>query len=447
MLLKETKVLAIFSIFLVTILFHISTGIEQAEEVPNPKVDYVAKLNELGKAGRAESLNAAPYYEKAFKLYVGWPEQISSSDVKAWPKDLPKEKQILLQDWVSANSDAVEQLKLGAQKPYYWTEYQGSFMAGVAMPELKQARILTYAVCLRAKLNATKGNFKEAFSDLLVCYRFGEHFTGPKTLVEQLVGIGLRAYTVQAAFQILDKGKPNADLLKDFQRQLETLSAGQSHIIDFTFDKFFIYDNIQRMFTDDGKGGGHMFELSATQKDNWPEDLKILLSDLTEEQISDWEKMDRRETTELADKVFEYLSGAVHKTPAQLHKGKEPRKVVEEMTKTNPMLNLLTASFARVLQMSYRGKIETEALITTLGLLRYKADKGRFPATLPWLAATGYIKELPVDPYSDKPLVYKRTEDNFTLYSFGADFDDDVGVRSKWGEGEQGGDGVFWPIQ
>jgi len=51
------------------------------------------------------------------------------------------------------------------------------------------------------------------------------------------------------------------------------------------------------------------------------------------------------------------------------------------------------------------------------------------------------------DPFSDKPLVYKRTIQGFTLYSFGEDYDDDGGLHSKWGRGEEGGDQVFWPLE
>jgi len=54
---------------------------------------------------------------------------------------------------------------------------------------------------------------------------------------------------------------------------------------------------------------------------------------------------------------------------------------------------------------------------------------------------------LPIDPFSNKPFVYKQTRDNFTLYSFGADFDDDGGLHSKWGIGDEGGDQVFWPLE
>jgi hypothetical protein len=44
-------------------------------------------------------------------------------------------------------------------------------------------------------------------------------------------------------------------------------------------------------------------------------------------------------------------------------------------------------------------------------------------------------------------LIYRCIGDDFTLYSLGADFKDDGGTPSKWGEGEQGGDQVFWPVE
>jgi hypothetical protein len=48
-------------------------------------------------------------------------------------------------------------------------------------------------------------------------------------------------------------------------------------------------------------------------------------------------------------------------------------------------------------------------------------------------------------------LVYKKTDDNFILYSFGPDFKDDDGVSAKDSKGRvrpwrDNGDTVFWPL-
>jgi hypothetical protein len=94
-----------------------------------------------------------------------------------------------------------------------------------------------------------------------------------------------------------------------------------------------------------------------------------------------------------------------------------------------------------------RAKTDLEALIATLAILQYDAEQGQLPPNLQALVDEGYLKAAPRDAFSFGTLVYRRTDGDFILYSFGADLDDDGGTPSKWGEGEQGGDQVFWPVQ
>jgi hypothetical protein len=91
-----------------------------------------------------------------------------------------------------------------------------------------------------------------------------------------------------------------------------------------------------------------------------------------------------------------------------------------------------------------------EATLTVLALNRWQLEKGQYPMSLGELVMAGYIEQVPMDPYSDKPLVYKKTDDSFVLYSFGPDFDDDGGVEnpedSQKRRQEGPGDEVFWPV-
>jgi hypothetical protein len=419
-----------------------------AKEKINVKVDYVAKLNELAKAGRPEELNAAPYYKKAFELFVKQPDQLRKINRKIWPTDLSARQRKILQTWVRQNAQALKHLKKGTQKPHHWNKYHGNSMAGIVWPQLQQAKMLAIALCSRAKLEAVKGDYNDALSDVLACYRFGTHFTGTKTLIQQLVGIAIRALAVDTGFQILDKQKSAANVLEDLQEQLQMTSSQQECVFDFTVEKLSTYDIIQRIFTDDDKGGGRIPHPSTGEKENWPEALKQLLPHLNKEQIKRLQELDRRETSDLTNKLYQYFGEVAQSTPWQLHsQGKDVKKAVEEMTKENPLFQVHTfmPTVGRVVELSCRTEIATQALISTIAILRYKADNGQLPENLEQLVSTGYLKNLPMDPYSDKPLVYRRKKDNFTLYSLGADFDDDGGAPSKWGEGKKGGDQVFWP--
>ena len=67
------------------------------------------------------------------------------------------------------------------------------------------------------------------------------------------------------------------------------------------------------------------------------------------------------------------------------------------------------------------------------------------------LVEDGYLKELPMDPFSDGALGYFRDGGDFVLYSFGGDMKDDGGQMGtkqgkpfKWADN---GDWVFWPVE
>ena len=67
------------------------------------------------------------------------------------------------------------------------------------------------------------------------------------------------------------------------------------------------------------------------------------------------------------------------------------------------------------------------------------------------LVVEKYLKELPIDPFSDKALVYRKTDGNFILYGVGSNFKDDGGQVIRDGKGKarqyaDEGDWVFWPV-
>ncbi|MBA7624566.1 hypothetical protein ES703_31975 [subsurface metagenome] len=89
-----------------------------------------------------------------------------------------------------------------------------------------------------------------------------------------------------------------------------------------------------------------------------------------------------------------------------------------------------------------------EALITVIAVLRYKAKNENYPITLEHLVEQEYLARLSIDPFSDKPLIYKPLDNDFELYSIGQNCKDDGGIRYPGGSGLSGaseGDEVFWP--
>ena len=89
-------------------------------------------------------------------------------------------------------------------------------------------------------------------------------------------------------------------------------------------------------------------------------------------------------------------------------------------------VQLFAPALLRALAKENSAMMENRLTQLALLLAAYKADHGAYPAALAELSPT-YLKAIPVDLFSDKPLIYARTEKGFTLYSVGPNMTDDGG--------------------
>jgi hypothetical protein len=443
---------------------------------PNIRVNYLQEMTDLTRPVVDENQNAAPLYQKAFDLYKEPPDVelkdepvyaddnklIRAISSKNWIDELTDKELAALKTWISSNTEAIELFKQATEMPYCWWERQtdGESLMNVLLPELSTIKNFSRLLCWQAELKAHSGNDKKAFDDLMVCYRAGRHLEGPRTLVEQLVGWAIQAKSVGTAFIILQHQQVEGSLLKDFQTDLEKLTAEQTYIPDYTTERFAILDLIQRCYTDNGCGSGHMIpgRLSTLTQ----EDVGILID--FENPVLDYGQYlglslvtaDRDKMRQLFENSYDKAQQWAHKTPRQLQQENIDFEMgVYEWSRLKqirywPFMVFMPA-LGRVNEIAYRNKLETESLVTILGLFRYKQDKGQYPENLDELVTAGYLKNLPMDCFSDKPLFYKKTGDDFLLYSYGPNFIDDGGKPGYDKKGkykvwsEENADAIFWP--
>jgi len=160
----------------------------------------------------------------------------------------------------------------------------------------------------------------------------------------------------------------------------------------------------------------------------------------------------KQQTREAADRFYAYCDTIAQKTPAQIRaEGIDTEKETMKIIRDNVLLSVLTPALERAAELGHRHRTNVEAAVTILALQRYKADKGSYPNDLRELITTGYLRQLPIDVYSDKPLVYRKTDDRFILYSVGLDFEDDGGKPGADSKGrprlwDYDADAVFWPV-
>jgi hypothetical protein len=89
-------------------------------------------------------------------------------------------------------------------------------------------------------------------------------------------------------------------------------------------------------------------------------------------------------------------------------------------------IQLFAPALRRALDKEETARMENQLTQIALMLSAFKLDHGTYPDTLGQLQPT-YLKAVPNDLFSEKPLIYSRTEKGYTLYSVGPNMIDDGG--------------------
>jgi len=452
---------------------------------PAITVDYVDELNRLVRTTDDTSLNAASLYYEAAKLYVDEP-----NDTYEWKpslyKDMTFEQKQVVDNWLVDNEKVLKLVDKGTQKPYYWPKYEGEDMSSILesfLPYQSKFRRFARMLRWRAWQSIEKGQYKDALQDTMSCYRLGRHLRGNKTLIEQINGMSIESLATKTLYNIVSKKELDPALLDLLQKEYETIIYEEDFTISLKAEKLSMKDEIQRCFTEGGFSGGHLY--AQRMIDKYLQKLKYardFVEGVSEDPLYKdnelyqklkkqllWHRIlfssklwssslrglfihpNKEQTMQTFDRYWEFWENIFSKSPAQIHSEaidveKESMKII----KGNFLLETLVPALGRVNEVSHRLVTDVRATLTIIATLRYRLDNGQVPDTLEELVTKGYLKELSIDSFSDKPLVYKKTEDNFLLYSVGTNFTDDGGEIFRDEKGKikryaDEGDWVFWP--
>ncbi|MCE5185864.1 MAG: hypothetical protein LLF76_07035 [Planctomycetaceae bacterium] len=419
---------------------------------PTISVDYSQWMTEKVRDARDESLNALHEYLKAIDLMQkDMPEQVEK--ILAYP--LTQEK--TPEDWAAIEAflehekEAIAAFRAGAAKPFYWNHYQLNAEHGAdvnvkvvekLLPQMSAYKRLALLVArLQIPFSIFKGHDQEAVADTLSLCRFGHHLLSDSTLLEGLVGIAMEALSWQSVNQLLVQQSMSSQNMLQFQQLIESDYDPKSAMMgEWRAEKAFWYDQVQRSFTDDGNGNGRPL----------PKGTLFVAKDLT-----DYVRgfvlgfPDRRQAVESIDMMFAESERSKQIHPGHLAEAESLERIMEN---AGFMQQVGFPAMRKTLEIGWRLRCGQAGLIGTLSICRFEKEQGRLPQDWNELFKQGYLKQIPMDPYSGGPLVYRKTTDGFILYSVGPNFVDDGGVLStdkngnerQWGEN---GDWILWPIK
>jgi len=438
---------------------------------PTISFDYLTLLNQMNQPEVRDEDNAWPNYEKAIELYVEASKKLQKSKVFKNYREirsfagLTEQEKTQIKEWIEQNKSAWREYVQGSKRPYCYkkAEYNPKdvekWLLNILLPELGTLRNLSKLGIWRSRTAIEQGRLEEGIENCLAAIRAGKQWKENKwTIVEQLVGIWLSRLGHNEILHIIERQDLSAVKLMFIHEKLSAIYADGYPLMDTKAEKFAFMDVIQHCFTDGGAGGGHLI----------PEKLEYIMNIMVNVSRIDGKEFGkiplftgpamyharRDATVKKANQMYELQEEIAEMTPYQRHLNNADAEIEDFLVKNRWRYSLVwffMPNFSRASEIAFCVKVLHEATLTVLALKRWRLVKGYFPDSLEQLVSAGYLRKLPIDSYSDKPLVYKKTDDNFILYSVGPNFTDDGGVSGKDGRGRarqwmDNGDTVFWPV-
>lgn len=399
---------------------------------------YDAKIEALSiPAGADPQENARLGYERAFESFVRRSGRLTTEDMTAWPTEISDEKRALIAKWISDNKEATAAFEAATRMPYYAGQYK-SESGRYRPPEvINRNRQMAGFFCSRAKMAAYEGDLETSIASILTCQRFYHHLTGPKPLAEQLFGLGYRRYSLHDAYEIIKHCSMEEASLKRWQEAMEDVVQMDTEPVDFSAERLICLDFIQRTFTDDGDGHGHIPSMIV--------DFLMRDPNFAQYGRKAWENLDRDQTRQCAEAVYTYLDSLASDSPARLYRtGKLIRDVLPKIVGTNPFMARRVIGYEKLYNEIYRYRAQAGGFVLTCAIKRYRLKEGHLPKTLFALVENQYLNRVPMDPFTDSPLTYRGKDTDFVVYSVGPDFHDDIKDANQPFESRVKKDFVFW---
>ncbi|HWB19353.1 MAG TPA: hypothetical protein VG711_03565 [Phycisphaerales bacterium] len=366
----------------------------------------------------------------------------------------------------------------------YWSEEfeeaaKGSLFT-ILLPYLGDMRILAMTLRMDALRAAEAGDAERVMLDVEAMLGIAMHVRETPVFISDLVSVAVVFADVQLVQELVQK---HAKLFSDMQLRDMAHELGawddEALRVRFESERAGYMDMIQRMYSDDGNGDGHMtiegyrFLFSATAISRFTENRSS-----ADQQVYVYTNLipganalecaavpammalvpSRRE----AVREYEELLGMVLADTARPRWKRDSRVdsllgswMASPIEKIRHMpASFMFPAFENEVYQQDNNFMARDAMLTGIALELYRRRHGEWPTTLDALAPE-LMPKVPVDRYNGKAMRYVLREGKVVLYSVGADGDDDGGKpgvdrrgiedrdRARW-DAEWDGDIVLW---
>ncbi len=401
---------------------------------------------ELGGPKVPDDQNAAVVYAKVFYLLKEKETRESSATMENLLKSvgaIPSKKKIDVV-WTDVNTAAqvyrqvvpVVQEALSRPKCQFPVNWQSGPEA--TFPHYAYFRNLTRMLSALAVVDAHDGKLDDAYTKIELAFQVAKAAKDEPILISALVTISCTQTANGALQAVLKYGQPSSlEALKlnnmlsdtDFRREWANGIKGERAMGLWMFNYL-----LQR-----GAAGygSLMHQMDGREEPSAAQ--RVLLQTVS----ALWRPMIYAD----AGYYLRYMAANVASSEKPYRTVTLQEKNTEGMLAKLPRYAILTRTLAPIFTQGSakvdEARANTGLTQLLLAALQYKSHNGAYPETVSQLRSTSSW-DIPMDPFSGKEFVYKRTSKGFVAYSIGTDLKDDGGRPVKTGKDyDKGGDIVL----
>lgn len=352
-----------------------------------------------------EGEDAADTYEKAFeKLWAGAARPTAPtpyllrSDAKlpdpgvAWPPEVLGGVEAFL----SEQQDILQLLHEGAKrdKARYSVDFNEGTVTKVPGGRLEAPRLLELETLARAE----RGDVAGAVDSLIATMRLAESLAEEPLLVSQMLRISAHGKAVDAFVRVLNRRALDKAQLERLKGEFSAAEKRDTFYRGYAGEQAILLDGLTKAGISMNNDFGNLGPIARVTGDlDWYMDHMPKLIEASRGSLKE-----RREFAQAA--------------------AQEPRP---------PRYYVISSSFyagiGQFLHKNLNDIANLRAAQTVAAVEQYVLERGTLPEKIEELAPT-YLDAVPLDPYSDKPLLYRQINPGYIVYSIGADYEDDGGV-------------------
>ena len=387
-------------------------------------------------------------------------DQHDSAMKRPWsPEQFPA-----INQWIEANEKPLKLVTAATKKKHYFNPLASNdereTCINCLLPTIQFSREAARLLCARAMRSLEQNDAASAMQDLLTTHRLARLVGQGSSLIEALVGIAIDSMACEASHVVIATPGIVIDQLDSYQKQLASLPSLPSMAEKIELgERCFGLDAVQLIAVDRSQGlelfgksaeegvVGNIIEFLMENGVDW--NLVLTRFNKLYDRLGTMMRIENRVTRDAAMEAFyEEMKQQKIKlqnlSPLQMLLGQGIRASVTEGMSVM-LEGLLVPALMQANHAEERQTMKMEITRIGVAIASYRVTNNEYPQTLEDLQPK-FLKEIPQDTFTGKPLVYKRTDKGFQLYSLGKNQTDDNGKFEYASKAEADDIGMIVPI-